>query len=56
VRPWIGEGQEVHLGIAGGRGEGILFKNGKVVRKIKEEEIMKTLIVEVEEMVQNLTS
>lgn len=52
----IGEGKEAHLGIAGGRGEGILFKNGEVVRKIKEEEMVKTLIAEVEEMVLGLTS
>lgn len=52
----IGEGKEAHLGIAGGRGEGILFKNGKVVRKIKEDEMVKTLIAEAEEMVRRLTS
>lgn len=52
----IGEGKEAHLGIAGGRGEGILFKNGKVVRKIREDEMVKILVTEVEEMVRGLTS
>ncbi len=52
----IGEGKEAHLGIAGGKGKGILFKNGKVARKIKEEEMVKTLVAEVEEMVRGLTS
>ncbi len=52
----IGEGKEAHLGIAGGKGKGILFKNGKVIRKIKEEEMVKTLVAEVEEMVRGLTS
>lgn len=52
----LGEGKEAHLGIAGGRGEGILFKNGKVVRKIKEKEMVKTLVAEVEDMVRGITS
>ena len=52
----IGEGKESHLGIAGGKGKGILFKNGKVARKIKEEEMVKTLVAEVEELVRGITS
>ncbi|MEK7279063.1 MAG: flavodoxin-dependent (E)-4-hydroxy-3-methylbut-2-enyl-diphosphate synthase [Nitrospirota bacterium] len=52
----IGEGKESHLGIAGGKGKGILFKNGKVARKIKEEEMVKTLVVEAEELVRGITS
>lgn len=47
----IGEGKEADIGIAGGQGVGILFKKGKLVRKVKSEELMETLIEEVESMV-----
>src|SRR5437773_762316 len=44
----IGEGKEADIGIAGGEGVGILFKKGKLVRKVPAEELMETLIREVE--------
>jgi len=44
----IGEGKEADIGIAGGEGKGILFKKGKLVRKVPMEELMDTLIREVE--------
>ena len=46
----IGEGKEADIGIAGGEGKGILFKKGKLVRKVPIEELMDTLIHEVELM------
>ena len=46
----IGEGKEADIGIAGGEGKGILFKKGKLVRKVPIEELMDTLIQEVEMM------
>jgi (E)-4-hydroxy-3-methylbut-2-enyl-diphosphate synthase len=46
----IGEGKEADIGIAGGEGVGILFKQGKLVRKVKSEELMETLLAEVEMM------
>ncbi|HDR14001.1 MAG TPA: flavodoxin-dependent (E)-4-hydroxy-3-methylbut-2-enyl-diphosphate synthase [Desulfobacteraceae bacterium] len=45
-----GEAREADIGIAGGRGTGILFKKGKVIRKIPEEELAETLIREVMDM------
>jgi len=44
----IGEGKEADIGIAGGEGVGILFKRGKLLRKVPAEELMETLIQEVE--------
>ncbi|MGH7232742.1 MAG: flavodoxin-dependent (E)-4-hydroxy-3-methylbut-2-enyl-diphosphate synthase [Nitrospiraceae bacterium] len=44
----IGEGKEADIGIAGGEGVGILFKKGKLLRKVPSEELMETLIREVE--------
>jgi (E)-4-hydroxy-3-methylbut-2-enyl-diphosphate synthase len=46
----IGEGKEADIGIAGGEGKGILFKKGKLVRKVPMDQLMDTLIHEVEIM------
>lgn len=44
-----GEAREADFGIAGGKGRGILFKKGKVVRQIKERELLDALLKEIEE-------
>ena len=41
-----GEAREADIGIAGGAGEGLLFRKGKVVRKVKESQIVDALIEE----------
>jgi (E)-4-hydroxy-3-methylbut-2-enyl-diphosphate synthase len=46
-----GEAAEADIGIAGGRGFGLLFKKGQIIRKIKEEEFMETLLDEIYSMV-----
>ncbi|MBI5187735.1 MAG: flavodoxin-dependent (E)-4-hydroxy-3-methylbut-2-enyl-diphosphate synthase [Nitrospirae bacterium] len=43
-----GEAREADLGIAGGKGRGILFKKGKIVKKLKEEELLDALLNEIE--------
>jgi len=45
-----GEAREADVGIAGGREQGILFKKGKVVRKIPEDQLAETLIQEVRQL------
>lgn len=47
----IGEGKESDVGIAGGKGVGLLFREGKVVRKLKESELVDALVKEVEDIV-----
>jgi (E)-4-hydroxy-3-methylbut-2-enyl-diphosphate synthase len=47
-----GEAKEADIGIAGGRGQGILFKKGEVVAKFKEEELAEVLIREVRKLVE----
>lgn len=42
-----GEAREADIGIAGGNGEAVLFKKGEIVRKIKEENIVKELKEEI---------
>lgn len=38
-----GEAKEADIGIAGGKGEGLLIKKGEVVRKVPEEELLEAL-------------
>lgn len=45
-----GEAREADIGIAGGKNEGLIFKKGKIVRKVKEEELFDALIQEIENM------
>ena len=47
-----GEAREADIGIAGGEKEGILFKKGKVIKKIKQEEIVDVLKEEIIKMLQ----
>ena len=44
----IGEGKEADIGIAGGQGVGILFKEGNLVRKVKAADLEEVLVEEVE--------
>ena len=45
-----GEARESDIGIAGGKGEGIIFKKGEVIRKVKEEELIEALMEEVNKL------
>ncbi len=47
-----GEAREADVGVAGGRGQGILFKKGEVVRKIPENQLAEVLIHEVRQLVE----
>ncbi len=42
-----GEAREADVGIACGKGEGFLFKKGKIIRRVKEEDLLKSLIEEI---------
>lgn len=45
-----GEAREADIGIAGGNGEGILFKKGKILRKVPEENLLEELRKEIENL------
>jgi (E)-4-hydroxy-3-methylbut-2-enyl-diphosphate synthase len=45
-----GEAREADIGIAGGKGVGILFKHGRAVKKIKEQDLYKTLMEEIDKI------
>lgn len=47
-----GEAREADIGIAGGIGEGLLFKKGEIIKKVKEEDLVKTLQEEILKIVE----
>lgn len=47
-----GEAKEADIGIAGGVGEGVIFKKGKVYKKVKEEELVEELMKEIEKLLE----
>jgi len=49
-----GEAKEVDIGIAGGDGNGVLFKKGKVVKKFAQDKLVDVLLHEVREYVKDL--
>jgi (E)-4-hydroxy-3-methylbut-2-enyl-diphosphate synthase len=46
-----GEASEADIGIAAGQGVGILYRKGEMIRRIKEEDIVATILQEVEDFV-----
>ncbi len=44
-----GEAREADVGIAGGKGEALLFAHGETIKKINEDEIIPTLISYIKE-------
>ena len=45
-----GEAREADIGIAGARGEGLLFMHGKTVRKVPEETMVEELKIEIDKL------
>ncbi len=48
-----GEAREADVGIAGGNGEGLIFKKGKIVKKVPEHQLFDALMAEIDEMSRN---
>ena len=46
-----GEAREADIGIAGGINEGLLFKKGEIIRKVKQEDIVNVLKEEIVKMI-----
>ncbi len=46
-----GEAREADIGVAGGRGHGVLFKKGEIMKKVPEKELAGILIREVKKIV-----
>ncbi|HBC97669.1 MAG TPA: 4-hydroxy-3-methylbut-2-en-1-yl diphosphate synthase [Clostridium sp.] len=45
-----GEAREADIGIAGGKGEGLIFKKGKIIRKVREEDLVEALMEEIDKI------
>jgi len=45
-----GEAREADLGIAGGKGQGLLFRKGEIVRKVPQEQLADALVEEAERL------
>jgi (E)-4-hydroxy-3-methylbut-2-enyl-diphosphate synthase len=46
-----GEAREADLGVAAGRGNGMIYRQGKAIRRVSEEEIVPALLEEIERFV-----
>ena len=51
-----GEAREADVGIAGGRGLGLLFRKGEIVKKVREAEMLDELLNEIEAIKQGSSS
>lgn len=49
-----GEAKEADIGIAGGKGTGLLFKKGEVVKKVRESEFVSVLLKEIQDMAREI--
>lgn len=47
-----GEAKEADIGIAGGRGLGLIFKKGKIIAKVKEDELLSAFKTEIDKLVE----
>ncbi len=45
-----GEAREADIGIAGGKGEGLIFKKGQILKKVKEEELFDAFMKEIQNL------
>ena len=45
-----GEAKEADIGIAGGNGEGLIFKKGEILKKVPEEKLLEELMIEIENL------
>lgn len=45
-----GEAREADIGIAGGKGEGLIFKKGEIIKKVKEKELLSALLEEIRKL------
>lgn len=48
-----GEAREADIGVAGGKGVGLLFKKGEVIRKVPEADMVEELIREIDSLIES---
>jgi (E)-4-hydroxy-3-methylbut-2-enyl-diphosphate synthase len=45
-----GEAKEADIGVAGGKGQGIIFRKGEIIKKVSEEELLPEFFKEIEKL------
>ena len=45
-----GEASQADIGIAGGKGVGLIFKKGEIIKKVSEDELLEELLAEIKKM------
>ncbi len=45
-----GEAREADIGIAGGNGEGLIFRRGQIIKKVREEDLLQELLKEIKKL------
>ena len=45
-----GEAREADIGIAGGDGEGLLFRHGEILRKVPQDKLVDALMDEIDKL------
>lgn len=45
-----GEAREADVGIAGGKGEGLIFRKGEILRKVPENRLLEELLAQVDKL------
>ena len=45
-----GEARDADIGIAGGDGEGLIFKKGEILKKVPQNEIIEALMQEIDKL------
>ena len=46
-----GEASNADIGITGAKGEGLIFKGGEIIKRVKEESIVDELFKEIDKMI-----
>jgi len=47
-----GEAREADIGIAGGKGQGLVFRKGEIIHKVKEDELLSVLFAEIDKLIE----
>ena len=47
-----GEAREADIGIAGGKGQGLIFRKGEILRKVPEDQLIPALFAEIDKLVE----
>lgn len=47
-----GEAKEADIGIAGGKGQGLVFRKGEIIKKVSEEQLVTALFTEIDKLIE----